>query len=172
MPQYPEKETIARIEAALYSAGRPLGINDLLKASGLSSKDKVTKILRDLMKRTKDNFTALEIVELDDHRFVFQVKSEYLPLVRRFAQQPIIPSAALKTLSYIAYEQPVSSKRLVEIRGSQVYTHLRDLKSHSFIEFEAVGRTKLYRTTKNFQEYFGITDLNSLRSKLVQGSSV
>jgi segregation and condensation protein B len=170
MPPYPEKETIARIEAALYSAGRPLGISDLLKASGLSSKDKVTKILRDLMKRTKDNFTALEIVELDDHRFVFQVKSEYLPLVRRFAQQPIIPSAALKTLSYIAYEQPVSSKRLVQIRGSQVYTHLRDLKSHSFIEFEAVGRTKLYRTTKNFQEYFGITDLSSLRSKLVQGS--
>jgi segregation and condensation protein B len=170
MPPYPEKETIARIEAALYSAGRPLGISDLLKASGLSSKDKVTKILRDLMKRTKDNFTALEIVELDDHRFVFQVKSEYLPLVRRFAQQPIIPSAALKTLSYIAYEQPVSSKRLVQIRGSQVYTQLRDLKSHSFIEFEAVGRTKLYRTTKNFQEYFGITDLSSLRSKLVQGS--
>jgi segregation and condensation protein B len=167
---YPEKETIARIEAALYSAGRPLGISELLKASGLSSKDKVTRILRDLMKRTKDNFTALEIVELDDHRFVFQVKSDYLPLVRKFAQQPIIPSGALKTLSYIAYEQPVTSKRLVQIRGSQVYTHLRDLKSHSFIEFEAVGRTKLYRTTKNFQEYFGITDLSSLRNKLVQSN--
>ena len=167
---FPEKETIARIEAALYSAGRPLGISELLKASGLSSKEKVTRILRDLMKRTKDNFTALEIVELDDHRFVFQVKSDYLPMVRKFAQQPIIPSAALKTLSYIAYEQPVTSKRLVQIRGSQVYTHLRDLKSHSFIESEAVGRTKLYRTTKNFQEYFGITDLSSLRNKLVQSN--
>ena len=158
------------METALYSAGRPLAINELQKASGLSSKDKVTKILRDLIKRTKDNFTALEIVELDDHRFVFQVKSDYLPLVRRFAQQPIIPSAALKTLSYIAYEQPVTSKRLVQIRGSQVYTHLRDLKNHSFIEFEAVGRTKLYKTTKNFQEYFGINDLSSLRSKLVRSN--
>lgn len=167
---YPEKETIARIETALYSAGRPLAINELQKASGLSSKDKVTKILRDLIKRTKDNFTALEIVELDDHRFVFQVKSDYLPLVRKFAHQPIIPSAALKTLSYIAYEQPVTSKRLVQIRGSQVYTHLRDLKNHSFIEFEAVGRTKLYKTTKNFQEYFGINDLSSLRSKLVRSN--
>src|SRR5215510_863093 len=171
MPQYPEKETIARIEAALYSAGRPLGINDLLKASGLSSKDKVTRILRDLMKRTKDNFTALEIVELDDHRFVFQVKSDYLPLVRKFAQQPIIPSGALKTLSYIAYEQPVTSKRLVQIRGSQVYSHVKILEQLQFVEHENLGRLKVYRTTPKFQNYFGITDMNAMKSKLVATSN-
>ncbi|HEX2615885.1 MAG TPA: SMC-Scp complex subunit ScpB, partial [Nitrososphaera sp.] len=73
----------------------------------------------------------------------------------------------LKTLSYIAYEQPVTSKRLVQIRGSQVYSHVKELEQMQFIEHENLGRLKVYRTTKRFQDYFGITDLNSMKSKLV-----
>ena len=34
-----------------------------------------------------------------------------------------------------------------------------------FVEFERVGRLKIYRTTKKFQIYFGITDLNSMKEK-------
>jgi segregation and condensation protein B len=87
--------------------------------------------------------------------------------MRRFAQQPVIASAALKTLSYIAYEQPVTSRRLVQIRGTQVYTHLKELESTAFIEHENLGRLKVYKITKKFQDYFGITDLNSMKNKLV-----
>jgi segregation and condensation protein B len=103
---------------------------------------------------------------LEEGSFVFQVKAIYTPLVRRFAQQPIISSSALKTLSYIAYEQPVTSKRLVQIRGNQVYGHLKELQQISFIEHEKLGRLKVYRTTKNFQDYFGVTDINSIKNKL------
>jgi segregation and condensation protein B len=90
-----------------------------------------------------------------------------MPLIRKFAQHPLVPSAALKTLSYIAYEQPVTSKRLVQIRGSQVYSHIKELEQLQFIEHENLGRLKVYRTTRKFQEYFGITDLNAMKSKLV-----
>ena len=41
----PEKETVARIEAALYSSGRPMSIDELIKATGLNSKDKIKRIL-------------------------------------------------------------------------------------------------------------------------------
>jgi chromosome segregation and condensation protein ScpB len=34
------------------------------------------------------------------------------------------------------------------------------------VEHENVGRLKVYKTTKKFQEYFGVADLNSLRKKL------
>src|SRR5206468_6695964 len=105
-----------------------------------------------------------EITELADGTFVLQLKPHYSPLIRKFAQRPLIPTSALKTLSYITYEQPVSSKRLVHIRGSQVYTHLRTLKQMGFIELESVGRAKTYRTTKKFRSYFGATDLASLRT--------
>ena len=168
MPQsLPDGEITARIEAALYAAGRPLTINDLIRAAGINSKEKVIKLLNELIKKTQNIFTALEIAKLDDDKFVFQVKPVYMPLIRRFAQQPLIPVGALKTLSFIAYEQPITSKRLVQIRGTQVYAHLKELRSHSFIESERLGRMKIYRTSKKFQEYFGINDLSSLKSKMI-----
>jgi segregation and condensation protein B len=164
---FPEDEVTARIEAALYSAGRPLNLNELIKASGTNSKDKTVRIVNDLIKKTKSTFKAIEITQLEDGTYVFQLKPAYTPLIRKFAQHPLVPSAALKTLSYIAYEQPVTSKRLVQIRGSQVYSHIKELEQFQFIEHENLGRLKVYRTTKKFQDYFGITDLNSMKSKLV-----
>ncbi len=163
----PEDEVVARVEAALYSAGRPLSVDDLIRASGTNSKEKTMRVVNDLAKKTKSAFKAIEIAQLEDGTFVFQLKPEYAPLIRRFAQHPLIPASALKTLSYIAYEQPVTSKRLVQIRGSQVYSHVKELEQQQFIEHENLGRLKVYRTTKKFQEYFGITDLNAMKSKLV-----
>lgn len=164
---FPEEEVAARIEAALYSAGRPLSVDELIKASGTNSKEKTLRIVNDLVKKTKATFKAIEIAQLEDGTFVLQLRPEYTPLVRKFAQHPLIPSAALKTLSYIAYEQPVTSKRLVQIRGSQVYSHVKILEQLQFVEHENLGRLKVYRTTPKFQNYFGITDLNAMKSKLV-----
>ena len=162
----PREEISARIEAALYSAGRPLSIDELLRASGTNSKSKTRNVVNELIKKTKCVFAALEITELADGTFVFQLKPGYTPLIRKFAQRPSIPAASLKTLSYIAYEQPVTSKQLVQSRGTQVYAHLKTLKQMKFIEFENLGRLKAYRTSKKFRSYFGITDLESLRSML------
>jgi segregation and condensation protein B len=91
--------------------------------------------------------------------------------VRKFAQHPLLPSGALKTLSYIAYEQPVTSKRLVQIRGSQVYSHIKVLEQLQFVEHENLGRLKVYRTTAKFQNYFGITDLNTVKSRLMTATT-
>ncbi|HJS83423.1 MAG TPA: SMC-Scp complex subunit ScpB [Nitrososphaera sp.] len=167
----PEDEVVARLEAALYSAGRPLSVDELIRASGTNSKEKTLKVVNDLVKRSRSAFKAIEIAQLDDGNFVFQLKPQYGPLVRKFAQHPLVPSAALKTLSYIAYEQPVTSKRLVQIRGSQVYTHLKELEQLQFVEHENLGRLKVYRTTKKFQDYFGITDMNAMKSKLVASTN-
>lgn len=168
---FPEEEVAARIEAALYSAGRPLSVDELIRASGTNSKEKTMRIVNDLVKKTKTTFKAIEIAQLEDGTYVFQLRPEYTPLVRKFAQHPLIPSAALKTLSYIAYEQPVTSKRLVQIRGSQAYSHIKILEQLQFVEHENLGRLKVYRTTQKFQGYFGITDLNAMKSKLVAASN-
>jgi segregation and condensation protein B len=168
---FPEDEIAARIEAALYSAGRPLSVDELIKASGTNSKEKTLRIVNDLVKKTKATFKAIEIAQLEDGTYVFQLRPEYTPLVRKFAQHPLVPAAALKTLSYIAYEQPVTSKRLVQIRGSQVYSHVKILEQLQFVEHENLGRLKVYRTTPKFQNYFGITDLAAMKSKLVATSN-
>jgi segregation and condensation protein B len=170
-PRLPEDEIAARIEAALYSAGRPLSLDELIRASGTNSKEKTHRVVNDLAKKANSTFRAIEIVQLEDGKFVLQLRPQYTPLVRKFAQHPLLPSGALKTLSYIAYEQPVTSKRLVQIRGSQVYSHIKVLEQLQFIEHENLGRLKVYRTTPKFQNYFGITDINAVKSKLVTATT-
>ena len=163
----PDKEIVARVEAALYSSGRPMSIEELVKATGLNSKEKIKKILLDLTKKINEVFYALELKELDDGNYVFQLKPDYSPLIRKFAKQPLLQSSALKTLSYVVYEQPITSKRLVQIRGTQAYSHAKVLEQLGFIEHESVGRLKVYKTTKKFQDYFGIADLNTIKNSII-----
>ncbi len=170
-PALPEYEIAARIEAALYSAGRPLSLEELVKASGTNSKEKTHRVINDLAKKVKSTFRAIEIAQLEDGNYVLQLRPEYTPLVRKFAQHPLLPPGALKTLSYVAYEQPVTSKRLVQIRGSQVYSHIKVLEQLQFVEHENLGRLKVYRTSPKFQNYFGITDLNVVKSRLMTATT-
>ena len=63
--------------------------------------------------------------------------------------------------------QPISSKQLVETRGSGVYAHLKELRQLDFINHQNVGRLKIYTTTEKFQKYFGIQgDVDDLKHRL------
>jgi len=162
-----ENEATARIESALYSSGRPLSIEELIKASGTESRPRTLAILDSLIKKTKNVFAAIEIVVLPDGNFVFQLKPEYSSSVRKYASKPILSRAVQKTLSYIAYSQPISSRQLVEVRGSGVYSQLKELRQLNFIEYQNVGRLRIYSTTQKFQKYFGIEgDVDVLKQKL------
>ena len=84
-PRLPEDEIAARIEAALYSAGRPLSLDELIRASGTNSKEKTHRVVNDLAKKANSTFRAIEIVQLEDGKFVLQLRPQYTPLVRKFA---------------------------------------------------------------------------------------
>ena len=162
-----EDQVAARLEAALYSAGRPLTVEELIKASGTESRQKTLDVLDSIIKKMKSTFKAIEIVNLPDGSYVFQIKPEYSSSVRKYASKPLLSRATQKTLSYIALEQPISSKQLLEVRGSGVYTHLKELRQLNFIEHQTVGRLRIYSTTEKFQKYFGIEgDVNALKQKL------
>jgi len=63
--------------------------------------------------------------------------------------------------------QPISSRELLEIRGSGVYSHLKELRQLDFISHQSVGRMRIYSTTVKFQKYFGIQgDADNLKQKL------
>ena len=162
-----DNESTARLESALYSAGRPLSVEELIRASGTESRPKTLALLDSIIKKTKNAFRSIEIIILPDGNYVFQLKPEYSSSVRRYASKPILSKATQKTLSYIAFEQPVSSKQLLEIRGSGVYIHLKELRQLNFIENQNIGRMKIYSTTEKFQKYFGISgDVNILKQRL------
>ena len=162
-----EDQVAARLESALYSAGRPLTVEELIKASGTESRQKTLAVLDSIIKKMKSAFKAIEIVNLPDGSYVFQIKPEYSSSVRKYASKPLLSRATQKTLSYIALEQPISSKQLLEVRGSGVYAQLKELRQLNFIEHQSVGRLRIYSTTEKFQKYFGIEgDVTALKQKL------
>jgi len=162
-----ENDIAARLESALYSAGRPLTLEELIKASGTESRQKTTSTLDSIIKKMKNVFKAIEVVILPDGSYVFQLKPEYSSSIRKYASKPLLSRATQKTLSYIALEQPISSRQLLEVRGSGVYAQLKELRQLNFIEHQSVGRLRIYSTTEKFQKYFGIEgDVDILKQKL------
>lgn len=125
------------------------------------------RIAREIGKKVRQDFEAIEIAELGDQKFVMQLKTQYTKVAKRFATRPLVPYSVLKTLSYVAYFQPISSLELVNRRGPQAYGHLRMLEDLGLIESEPTGRTRTYHTTRVFSDYFGLsTDLQIMKRQL------
>lgn len=150
-------DELALVEAALYVAGRPLDVNELCSVLKTRSKNKAKKIVNELMQEYTRRKTSLEILELKDERYVLQLKAEFTPLVRRLVNRPLLSIGPLKTLAYIAYRQPISQKRVVEVRGHHSYGHIKVLKEMGLIEMERKGRSGFLRTTEYFADYFGLS---------------
>ena len=158
---------LALLEAALYVAGRPLDINELCQVIGSRSKKKVQKYADTLVQEYASRNTALEILALKDERYVLQVKAEFTPLIKKLVNRPLLSSGPLKTLSYIAYRQPVSQKRVIDVRGQHAYGHVKSLKDMGLITAERSGRTMALRTTDYFADYFGLThDTSAMKRDL------
>ncbi|MBS7625069.1 MAG: SMC-Scp complex subunit ScpB [Candidatus Bathyarchaeia archaeon] len=151
------KEKMKIIEAALYVAGRPLDLKTLCSIVGSRSEKRVHKIARMLVEEYKRRNTALEVLELEDHRFVMQLKNEYSSKVRRLAIRPLLTAGPLRTLSYIAYRQPIAQKQVIEVRGKHAYQHIRELIEMGLITRERDGRDLILRTTDFFADYFGLS---------------
>ncbi|MEM2883042.1 MAG: SMC-Scp complex subunit ScpB [Nitrososphaerales archaeon] len=160
-------ESKAKIEAALYVSGRPLTAEELAKAAELTSKRKAVALARSLMQFYNSPERAIQIVEYSGSRFAMQLKPQYSKVAKRFSMKPLLSQSTLKTLSYIAFFQPITSQDLVEKRGPQAYQHIRQLEQMGFIEGEPSGKTKVYRTTTTFSEYFGLSsDPEQLKKEL------
>jgi len=158
---------LALVEAALYVAGRPLNLKELCSVLNTRSKNKTRKLARTLMKEYASRKTALEILELKDERYVLQLKAEFTPRVRKLVKRPLLSTGPLKTLAYIAYRQPVSQKRVVDVRGHHVYGHIKLLKETDLVVGERRGRSTFLRTTEYFADYFGLShDLSSMKRQL------
>ncbi|MGD0977834.1 MAG: SMC-Scp complex subunit ScpB [Candidatus Bathyarchaeia archaeon] len=155
------------VEAALYVAGHPLDMNELCSVLKTRSKARTRKVVEKLIQDYLNRNTAVEILELKDERFVMQLKSDFTPHVKKFVNRPLLSVGPLKTLSYIAYRQPVVQKRVIDVRGHHAYGHIKELRDMGLIASERNGRSMVLRTTEYFADYFGLSqDTASMKREL------
>ena len=150
------------VEAALFSAGRPLDPTETAEATGLS-RNKALKALDSLVELYKTRESALEIVKLG-HKYALQLKTDAVEYGRRLAPQEI-PSYLLRTLALIAHEQPMLQTELKYKLGDKVYEHVTELLEVGMIQRNRKGRTFELSVTPAFMEYFGIDAQNQSEMK-------
>jgi segregation and condensation protein B len=77
-----------------------------------------------------------------------------------------LSTAAMETLSIIAYKQPVTKSVVEQIRGVGCDYAIQKLLEKSLIEIkgkdETIGRPLLYGTSDFFMQYFGINKISDL----------
>lgn len=161
------QQELSLIEAALYVAGRPLDVNELCSVLNTRSKNKTIKLTKTLMRSYGTRNTALEILELKDERYVLQLKADYTPHVKKLVNRPLLSIGPLKTLSYVAYRQPVIQKRVIDVRGHHAYGHIKMLKDMGLIASERSGRSLVLKTTEFFADYFALShDMSIMKREL------
>lgn len=158
---------LALIEAALYVTGKPLDLKTLGSVVGFRSEDKVKELARTLKDKYGKDGSSLEVLELSDGRFVMQLKPQYVRHVKRLATRQLLTPGPMRTLSFIAFRQPVTQSYLAKVRGSLTYSHVKQLRETGLIAEEKLGRTKMLRTTPNFSDYFNLShDMPAMKKQL------
>jgi len=161
------KAKLALIEAALYVTGKPLDLKTLGSVVGFRSEDKVKELARTLKDKYGKDESSLEVLELSDGRFVMQLKPQYVRHVKRLATRQLLTPGPMRTLSFIAFRQPVTQSYLAKVRGSLTYSHVKQLRETGLIAEERLGRTKVLRTTPNFSDYFNLShDMPAMKKQL------
>jgi len=171
----PDKRQIklTELEAAMYSAGHPLDMEELMQALGSKSKKIVLRYVEELAGKLRARGGALEVKTLPGNRVVMQLRPEYGKIVRQFTNRPLLTVGPLKTLGYIAYNQPIEQVQVLDYRGVHIYGQLKLLEDMALISRERTERGVIIKTTPFFADYFDLSqDPEKSRLQIIQLFSI
>ena len=155
------------IEAILFSAGRIVSEEELMIGLELPKED-IQTIISSMQEDYKKQNRGIEIVRVENG---YQMSSktelyEYIYPVLDKRAKPKLSTAALETLSIIAYNPRITRAEIEAIRGVNADAAIYKLLEFGLIELagklDAPGRPTTYKTSNEFLKMFGYSSLNDL----------
>jgi len=148
-------DLVLRLEAVLFASGKPQSVRELTETLGVSDYRPVQNALKKLVRTYDGRQTALEVRRVGD-RYALQLREAFVSGAQSVTPVDLAPRT-LKTLTLIAYHQPIRQSLLARMLGEAAYEEVQRLRGLGLIHAEARGVTLELRTTKMFGEYFGIS---------------
>lgn len=157
----------AIIEAILFACGREVKVNELMSALELGSED-VINIVESLKADYERDNRGIEIIKVNDG---FQLTTkrayyEYIYPIFDKRSKPNLSTAAMETLSIIAYNPKITRAEIEAIRGVSSDGTIYKLLEYNLIESlgksDAPGRPTMYAVTSEFFRMFGFSSLDEL----------
>lgn len=160
-------EIKAIIEALLFMWGDPLNLKEISKILELNIAD-CKLIMDEIINEFNFERRGTQIIQIDDS-YQMCTRPEHYPWIKKLynpRSTKNLSSAALETLSIIAYNQPVTKNEIEMVRGVRCDKAIDTLLENGIIEergrLERTGRPIIYGTTKEFLKYFGLSSLREL----------
>ena len=148
-----EVESMKKVEAALFIAGRYLSIQELVTLTDVNP-ILLKKVLEDLSDKYKDS--GIELVQ-QSNLWKMDVAQEYIWMVNRLATgSSEFSRAEQETLAVIAYKQPIKQSVIIKIRGNKAYDHIRDFVAMGLLAKKKTGHTYELSLSDTFYEYFHV----------------
>lgn len=160
-------ETKAKIEAIFFAAGREVSKNEIMLALELSS-DEIDEIISVMQNDYKSEDRGIELIKIDDSYQLCTKKElyEYVYPVLDKRNKPNLSTAALETLSIIAYNPKITRAEIEAIRGVSADACVYKLLEYGLIteagKVDLPGKPMSYKTTDEFLKMFGYSSLNDL----------
>ncbi|HEX8997163.1 MAG TPA: SMC-Scp complex subunit ScpB [Ktedonobacterales bacterium] len=155
------------IESLLFVAGRPLEYSELRRLTG-ADESRLRVAMADLATelerggrgvRVQRMGASAQLVSAPEH-------ARFVAALLGLPTQVKLTTAALETLSVIAYRQPITRGQIEAIRGVNSDRALASLLQHGLAQevgrAATVGRPVLFGTTPEFLQQFGLTSLEVL----------
>ncbi|MBR3162753.1 MAG: SMC-Scp complex subunit ScpB [Clostridia bacterium] len=155
------------IEAILFSAGRVVTIDELMMGLEVSKED-IQSLIQNMQEDYKKQNRGIEIVKVDNG---YQLASktdlyDYIYPILDKRAKPRLSTAALETLSIIAYNPRITRAEIEAIRGVNADGAIYKLLEFGLIELagklDAPGRPTTYKTSNEFLKMFGYSSLDDL----------
>jgi len=144
----------ALIEAALFASENPLSLHTLKKISGITSTRELKKILHEIKREFDVSTRGIELA-ITPEGYQFKVKDKFSEIVAPLTPHADLSDGMLRTLGLVAIRQPITQSEIVKIQGNKAYNYIKKIEKKGLITSEKAGRTRILRTTREFERYFG-----------------
>jgi len=168
---------IPHIEALVFASDKPLTTLEITalinNAFGfiddVAHLDQTEAAIAGIKEKYSSEFYAFELKQ-SGGGWQFLTKPEFhktVALINGDKFMKRLSTAALETLSIIAYKQPITKSEMESIRGVNCDYAVQKLLEKDLVIItgrneDAVGKPLLYATSKSFMDYFGINSTDEL----------
>ena len=163
-----EDNKLAALEGLLFVVGDDgLSINQMMEILEINHDEAIDLINK--LKEEYENINRGIRIHFLGNTFKLTTKKEQQKYYQKLLvneENNTLSNSALETLAIVAYNEPITRVEVDEIRGVQTAQMIRKLVAKGLLKecgrSELPGRPILYKTTSEFLDYFGLSDISEL----------
>lgn len=163
-----DNNTRAVIEALLFASDNPLTLQQIKNVLDNLDNSEIQAIIKELGIEYEQNNRGMRIIEVaGGFRIVTAPNlAPFLKKLYKTRHADKLSKPALETLAIIAYKQPITRSEIESIRNVNVDGMMANLLDRNLVRSvgrrKAPGRPRVYGTTRQFLEHFGLKSLDEL----------